>query len=160
MISLYCTVIRAYNWRTNQKSVNLEYNMLVGWADWTDVLSTKRLMFRVFFFFHKILQNTLQKPFQFIFFLQNNKKENKQNREPKLYKKIRKKKILGTSNAWSTIHLSHWPIEPVNYILDWRLSTHCSWRSRHLRCAVRRWKEGWNLWCVVACKCDGRKERH
>ena len=29
-----------------------------------------------------------------------------------------KKKILGTSNAWSTIHLSHWPSKPAYYIVD------------------------------------------
>ena len=49
-----------------QKSVNLQYNTLVCWADGTNVLLTERLMFQVFFF-HKILQNSLQKSFQFIF---------------------------------------------------------------------------------------------
>ena len=32
------------------------------------------------------------------------------------------KKILVTSNAWSTIHLSHQPSKPAWYILDWRIS--------------------------------------
>ena len=26
--------------------------------------------------------------------------------------------ILGTSDAWSTRHLSHWPSKPVYYIVD------------------------------------------
>ena len=47
------------------KSVNLEYNTLVRWADGTNVLSTKCLMFQVFFS-HKILQNSLQKAFRLI----------------------------------------------------------------------------------------------
>ena len=46
----------------NQKSVNLQYNTLVRCSD-----GTKGLMFQVLFFFHKILQKFLQKPFQFIF---------------------------------------------------------------------------------------------
>ena len=50
-----------------QKFVNLQYNTLVCWADGTNYLSIKRLMFQLFFFIPKILQNSLQKPFQFIF---------------------------------------------------------------------------------------------
>jgi len=49
------------------KSVNLQNNTPVRWADGTNDPSTKLLMFHVSFFFHKILQNSLQKPFQFIF---------------------------------------------------------------------------------------------
>ena len=53
------------------KSDNLQYNMLVCWADVTNDSSTKRLMLQVLFSFHKIVQNSLPKPFQFInlFFL-------------------------------------------------------------------------------------------
>ena len=49
------------------KSDNLQYNTLGRWVDGPNNSSTKRLMFQVSFFFHKILQNSLQKPFQFIF---------------------------------------------------------------------------------------------
>ena len=56
--------------RSIYKCVNLEYNTLVCWADGTNDPPTKRLMFQLLFFFHKILQNSLQKPFQFIFLLQ------------------------------------------------------------------------------------------
>ena len=54
-----------------QKFVNLQYNTLVCWADGTNNLSTKRLMFQLLFLIHKILQNSLQKPFQFFFFYKN-----------------------------------------------------------------------------------------
>ena len=46
------------------KSANLQYNTLVRWADEINDSWTKRLMF-----FHKTLHNSLQKPFQFIFFI-------------------------------------------------------------------------------------------
>ena len=32
------------------------------------------------------------------------------------------KKILGTSDAWSTSHLSHWPSEPAYHIVYFRIS--------------------------------------
>ena len=38
-------------------------------------------------------------------------------------KKLWKKIILGTSDAWSTSHLSHQPSEPAYYIVDWRIYT-------------------------------------
>ena len=49
-------------------SVNLQHNTLVRWADGTKDSLTKRLMFQLLFFFHEILQSSLQKPFQFIFY--------------------------------------------------------------------------------------------
>ena len=52
----------------DQKSDNLHYDMLVCWFAGTNDSSTKLLMFQVLFFFHKILQNSLQKHFQFIYF--------------------------------------------------------------------------------------------
>ena len=48
----------------NQKSVNLQYNMLVRWADGTNNSSTKCLTFQVFFF---IIFYRLSKPFIFIY---------------------------------------------------------------------------------------------
>ena len=50
-----------------QKSVNLQYNTLGCLDERTNESSTKRLMFKVLFFFHDFLQNSLQKSFQFIF---------------------------------------------------------------------------------------------
>jgi hypothetical protein len=52
------------------KSVNLQYNTLVRWANGTNDSSTA-------FHVHKILQNSLQKPFQSIF-SKNYKNENKE----------------------------------------------------------------------------------
>ena len=49
------------------KSVNLQYNTLDRWADETNDSATKHLMVQVSFFFHKILQYSLQKPFHFFF---------------------------------------------------------------------------------------------
>ena len=49
------------------KFVNLQYNTLVGWADGTNDLLTKRLMIQVLFFFSKKLANSLQKPFHFFY---------------------------------------------------------------------------------------------
>ena len=46
------------------KSVNLEYNMLVPWADETNVSSTNRLMLQVFFFI-KSCKILWKKPFHF-----------------------------------------------------------------------------------------------
>ena len=85
------------------KSVNLEYNTLVRWADGTNISWTKRLMFQVLFFFHKILQNSLQTPFQFIFlsFYKIAYMKIKSFGCPIVYKKLWKK------NAWNVRRLVH-----------------------------------------------------
>ena len=100
------------------KSVNLKYNKLVCWADGTNDSSSKRLMFQALFFFHKILQNSLQKPFQSIFYKITKMKI----KSFECLYEILKKKILGTSNAWSTSRLSHRPSKPAYYIVDCRIS--------------------------------------
>ena len=46
------------------QSVNLQYNTLVCWDDGTNDSWTKCLVFQVLFLSHKILQNSLKKPFQ------------------------------------------------------------------------------------------------
>jgi hypothetical protein len=73
-------------------------------------------MFQVLFFFRKILENSLQKPFQFTFSIFYKIKEMK----IKSFEcPIRNyKKILGTSDTWLTSHLSHRPSEPVYYMVD------------------------------------------
>ena len=50
-----------------KKFDNLQYNMLGRWDAGPNDSSTKRLMFHVLFFFHNLLQKSLQKLFQFIF---------------------------------------------------------------------------------------------
>ena len=71
--------------------------------------------------FHKILQNSLQKPFQFISFieLQNEKKDNWV--PIFVYKKLWNIYIFGASDTWMTSCLSHRPSEPVYQIVDCRI---------------------------------------
>ena len=79
------------------------------WADWTNESSTNRLMFQVLSFILFIdLGHSKLFTFIFVFFLGK-----KMNRLKvflqKILQEIMKKMILGTSDAWSTIHLSHQP---------------------------------------------------
>ena len=106
--------------------LNQQYNRLVHWADGKNDSSTKRLMFQVLFFFHKILQNSLQKPFQlfFLFFYKITEMKIKSFECPKSIRNY-EKKILGTSDGWSTSRLSHWPSEPAYYIVDCRILGLC-----------------------------------
>ena len=46
----FCCAIQKKNSADDQKSVNLEYNTLVRWADGTNESLTKRLKLQVFFF--------------------------------------------------------------------------------------------------------------
>ena len=96
------------------KSVNLKYNTLGRLDDGTKELSTKCLMFQVLFFFLDFLQNSLQKPFQFIFlfFYKITKIKKKSFEFPKSIKSI-KKIILGTSDTSKPIHLFHCPCNPA-----------------------------------------------
>ena len=90
------------------KSVNLQYNTLVFWAGVTNDSLTKH-----YFFFYKILQNSLQKPFQFIyqfFFIKLQRWKIKRFECPKS-RRNSEKKILGMSDTWSTSCLS---IGPAN----------------------------------------------
>ena len=102
------------------KSVNLQYNTLVRWANGTNKSWTKRLMFQVFFFHKiKILQNSLQKPFQFIF-LFFYKITTIKIKSFECLKSIRnyEKIMLGTSDAWSMSRSSHRPSDPAYHIED------------------------------------------
>ena len=58
-----------------------------------------------------------------------------------ILQEIWKKRVLGTSDAWSTIRLSHCPSNPPYYIVDWRIS---STRGRH-------GKEDSNYWGSIRC---------
>ena len=70
------------------------------------------------FFFHKILPNSLQKPFHFFsFFDKITEIKIKSFECPKSIRNYEKKKImLGTSDNWSISHPSHQPSDPVYYI--------------------------------------------
>ena len=75
------------------------------------------LMFQVLFcFFIKFFAKTLS------IYLFYTKMKIKSYECPKFIRNYGRKKVLGTSNALSTIHLSHRPSEPAYYILDWRIS--------------------------------------
>ena len=76
-----------------KKFVNLQYDTLVCWADGTNDSSTKHLMFQVFFFFRKILQN----PFN-LFVYKITKMKIKSFEGPKSVRNY-ETKILGTSDA-------------------------------------------------------------
>ena len=41
----------------------------------------------------------------------------------RILQEVMKKIILGTSDAWWTIRLSHRPSDPAYYIVNWRIST-------------------------------------
>ena len=96
------------------KSVNLQYVMLVRSADWTNNSSTKCDIPSIIFF-HKILQNSLHRPFHFFYKITKMKTKSFE-----CHKSIRnyEKKILGTSDAWSTSRLSHRPIKPAYYNIE------------------------------------------
>ena len=59
--------------------------------------------------------------FYFCNFIKKNKKINLKNFWKEFCKKSWKKIVLGTSDAWSKIRLSHRPSEPVYYIVNWRI---------------------------------------
>ena len=100
-------------------------NRLVHWDKWlvdqaSDVPSI---------FFHDFLQNSLQKWFQcifFQFFYEFAKIKTKSFECPRLglgLQEIMKKIMLGTSDDWSTSHLSQQTSEPAYYIVDCRISS-------------------------------------
>ena len=47
----------------------------------------------------------------------------------RILQEIMKKIILGTSDAWSTICLSHRPSDPAYYIVNWRISYRGLWED-------------------------------
>ena len=99
------------------KSVNLQYVTLVRSADWTNNSSTKCDVPSIIFF-HKILQNSLHRPFHFFYKITKMKTKSFE-----CHKSIRnyEKKILGTSDTWSTTCLCHRPSEPAYHIVDCRI---------------------------------------
>ena len=96
------------------KSVNLQYNTLGRLDVGTNESSTKSLMFQVFFFFVISCKILYKNPFNLFsyFFYKITKIKIKSFECPKSIKSI-KKIILGTSDSWSTIRLSHRPSNPA-----------------------------------------------
>ena len=87
--------------KSDQKSVNLEYNTLVRWTHETNVLLTKRLMFQVFFFFIKSCKILCKNIFIFFFNFLYKITKMKQNtsEHPKPMTNNEKK------NTWNVKHL-------------------------------------------------------
>ena len=111
-----------HGWR-QLKSVNLQYITLGCLDDGTNESSTKSLMFQVLFFYTFYRLRALKTLyFYFCNFIKKNKKINWKDFCKEFCKKSWKKIILGTSDAWSTIRLSHRPSDPAYYIVNWRIS--------------------------------------
>ena len=98
-------------------------------------------MFKVFFFnaFYRI---SALKPLYFYFCNFIKKWENKlkgffQRILQEITKK-KKKKILGTSDAWSTIRLSHRPSNPAYCIENWRICSNYVQQCRPYQCSFSR----------------------
>ena len=94
-----------------------------GLDDGTNESSTKHLMFQVFFFFIISFKILCKKTFNLFYcsFSKNYKNQIKKFWVPSVCNKLWKKKILGTSDAWSVSLSYHWPSEPAYYIVDWRI---------------------------------------
>ena len=78
-------------------------------------------MFQVFFFI-KSCKILCKNPFNLFFLYKITKMKLKSFECPRSIRYY-EKKILGTSDTWSTIRLSHRPRKPVYYIVDCRIST-------------------------------------
>ena len=116
MLGIVCEV---WNWIESDDGnpeirQSLIYSSLVAW---TMVQMNRRtsVWCSKHYFFHHLFQNTLQKAFQFIllFFHKITKIKLKSFEYCKSIKSL-KKITLGTSDAWSTIHLSHRPSVTTN----------------------------------------------
>ena len=83
---------------------NVQYNKLVYWADGTNDLSTKLLMFQVFFVWIIFYRLRALKALYFHFCNFIKKMKGFLQRVLQDFMKI---EILGTSDTWSTSHLCH-----------------------------------------------------
>ena len=98
----------------DQKFVNLQYNMLVRWADGTNDSLTKCLMFQVLFF----ISINLAKFFAKTFLYKITKMKIKNFECLKSMRNYEKK----MSETWSMSRLSHRPSKPAYYIVNCRIS--------------------------------------
>jgi hypothetical protein len=99
------------------KSVNLQYSMLGCLDDGTNDLSTKSLMFQVLFsliLFYRL--RALKTPY--FYFCNFIKKKIEMIFAKNFARNHEKKIILGTSDAWLTIRLSHRPSDPAYYFVN------------------------------------------
>ena len=95
--------------------------------------STKRLMFQALFFFVISYRLRALKTLYFCKFIKKYKNKLKRFLQ-RILLEIMKKKILGTSEAWSVSHSSQRPSEPAYYIEDCRISSRrLLWNSSRRR---------------------------
>ena len=99
------------------KTDNLQYNTLGYWVDGMNDSSNKHLLFQALFFFTVSYRLRALKTLDFYY-----EKINLNNFCKEFYKKLLKKIILGTSEVWSMICLSHCSSEGEYYIVDCRIS--------------------------------------
>ena len=98
------------------KSVNLQYDTLGRWVDGPNNSLTKRLMFQVLFFF--IISYRLRALKTLYFYFCKVIKKLIERIFAKNFARNYEKKILGTSDAWSTSRLANRPKNPAYYIED------------------------------------------
>ena len=98
------------------------YNIL-RWVAWTmgQMNRWPRVWCSKYYFFYTFYRLRALKTLYFYFcnFIKKNKKINWKDFCKEFCKKSWKKIILGTSDAWSMIHLSHCPSNPAYYIVNW-----------------------------------------
>ena len=98
------------NKMSHNKSVNLQHITLGCLDDGTNESSTKSVIFQVLFFYTFYRLRALKTVyFYFCNFIKKSKKINWKDFCKVFCKQSWKKIILGTSESWSTIHLSHRP---------------------------------------------------
>ena len=106
-------------WAEQYEIDNLQYNTLVRWANGTNGLSTNRLMVLIISYRRRALKTFY---LHFCNFMKRIRKQIERDFAKNFERFYEKKKIiLGTSDTWSTICLSHRPSEPVYHIVDWRI---------------------------------------
>ena len=131
---------RSFACRKRKQTRNPSIYNIICWFAGPMGQTTRRPRFwcSKYYFFHEILQNSLQKPFQFICFVlyKITKMKIKSFGCPKSIRKY-EKRILKKSDAWSTSCLSHQPSKPAYYIVDWQIFCgfqyieHSSWKYKY-----------------------------
>ena len=81
-----------------------------------------RVWCSMYFFFHTFYRLRAPKTLYFYLYFFWNKQIDWKYFCKEFCKKSWKKIILGTSDAWSTIHLAHRPSDPAYYIVNWLIS--------------------------------------
>ena len=117
------------------KFINPSIYNILRWVAWTIGQTNRRtrVWCSKYHFFNTFYRLRALKTLYFYFcnFIKKNKKINWKDFCKEFCKKSWKKIILGTSDAWSTIRLSHHPSDPAYYIVNWRISNWILWFTFH-----------------------------